>query len=358
MLSTKHHSFFKNRLSHFRLFRYFLLVLLFAALPVLQGFATNLPGPARLQELDLFAFNTDARYAKNVKTLAAYLNKEATNDYERARVVFAWIARNIRYNDHGYNAGNFGDNSVEVVLRNRLSVCDGYARLYKALGEEMGLKVEIISGYAKGYGYSPGRRFNQTNHAWNSVYLNGSWRLVDATWGSGSARMVNGKLKTIVAYNPYWFDVDPHAFLFSHLPKDPKWQQIEKPITLAQYEKLTSVEESLFKLGVDASEVLTGLTTGKLSNIPTTWNTDLPIKIEKAPLHGKLQPGKSYFLSFTVADDVELLVLNNKQWFYFDTKGTSHIIQLKPAQGSLAVMARKKGSKGNYSYFLEYKVGG
>src|SRR5690606_12637209 len=125
-----------------------------------------------------------------------------------------------------------------------------------------------------------------------------------------------------------------------------------------QYEQLSSVEESLFKLGVDASEVLTSLTTGKISNIPTTWNTDLPIKIEKAPLHGKLQPGKSYMLSFSTAEDVELLVLNNKKWFYFDTKAANHTIQVKPTQGSLAVMARKKGSNGNYSYFLEYKVGG
>jgi hypothetical protein len=358
MRSTLHFLPLIHRLKSRHFFLRLQLALLFVAVSISQAVATNIPGPKRLQELDQFAFNTDVRYSKDVKTLAAYLNKEATNDYERARIIFAWVARNVRYNDNGYNAGNFGDNSVEVVLKSRISVCDGYARLYKALGEEMGLKVETVSGYAKGYGYAPGKRFTQTNHAWNSVLLNGSWRLVDATWGSGSAKMVNGKLKTIVNYTPYWFDVDPHAFLFSHLPKDPKWQQIEKPITLAQYERLTSVEESLFKLGIDASEVLNGLTSGKLQSVATTWNTDLPIKVESAPLHGKLQSGKPYNLSITTAEDVELLVLNNKQWFYFDTKGSNHTIQVKPAAGSLAIMARKKGSKGNYNYFMEYKVGG
>jgi hypothetical protein len=334
------------------------LLLAFVFVSVIQGFAANIPSPERLKELDQFAFSTDARYTKDVKTLAAYLNKGATTDYERARIIFAWVAKNIRYNDYGYNSGDFGNTSVEVVLESRLSVCDGYARLYKALGEEMGLKVEKVSGYAKGYSYAPGNRFTQTNHAWNSVYLNGRWRLVDATWGSGAAEMVNGKLKTKFDYSPYWFDTDPHEFLFSHLPKSPEWQHIPKPITVAQYERMISVDESLFKLGVSAADLLQNLISGQLRTLATTWDSDLQIKIAKAPLEGKLQPGHAYTLTFNTAPDVELIVLNNKKWLYFETKGTTHNLLVRPTSGNLAVMARKKGTKGNYSYFMEYKVGG
>ncbi|NDK55827.1 transglutaminase domain-containing protein [Pontibacter fetidus] len=334
------------------------LLLVMLLVPVVHGFAANIPSPERLKELDQFAFSTDVRYTKDVKTLAAYLNKGATSDYERARIIFAWVAKNIRYNDYGYNSGNFGNTSVEAVLETRLSVCDGYARLYKALGEQMGLKVEKVSGYAKGYSYAPGKKFTQTNHAWNSVYLNGRWRLVDATWGSGAAEMVNGKLKSKFDYTPYWFDTDPYAFLFSHLPKSPEWQHIPTPITLVQYERMISVDESLFKLGVDASDLLQNLLSGQLHSVATTWHPALPIQIANAPLEGKLQHGKTYTLAFTTSPDVELIVLNNKKWFYFETKGTTHNLQVRPTTGSLAVMARKKGTKGNYSYFMEYKVGG
>ncbi len=358
MRPTVHRPNFTDRPKFMASFLVFHVLLYLAfAFPALAGSLDKTPNPQRLQELDQFAFNTDVRYTKDVKTLASYLNTGATTDYERARIIFAWVARNIRYNDYGYNSGNLGNSSVEHVLKTRLSVCDGYARLYKALGEEMGLKVEKVSGYAKGYGYAPGKRFYQTNHAWNSVYLNGKWRLVDATWGSGAAEMVNGKLKTKFRYSPYWFDTDPHEFLFSHLPKEPKWQHINTPITLAQYERLTSVDESLFRLGADAAELLQDLTSGKLKTIATTWNTDLNVQITKAPLEGKLMPGKPYTLSFKATNDVELIVLNNKKWLYFTTAGETHTLKVNPSQGNLAVMARKKGSKGNYSYFMEYKVG-
>lgn len=335
------------------------LILAILFIVISPALANNkLPSPERLQELDHFAFNTDERYTRDVKTLATYLNQGATNDYERARIIFAWVARNIRYNDYAYNSGNPGNTSVEHVLKTRLSVCDGYARLYKALGEEMGLKVEKVSGFAKGYGYAPGKRFNQTNHAWNSVFLNGRWRLVDATWGSGAAEVVNGKLKTKFIYTPYWFDTDPYEFLFSHLPQEQQWQHIPRPLTLAQYEQLSFVDESLFKLGVNASEVLDGFMSGKLSSVAATWRSELHIKIDKAPLEGKLQPNRPYTLTFNTADDVELIALNNKKWLHFTTKGTTHTIQVKPEQGNLAVLARKKGNKGNYTYFMEYRVGG
>ena len=63
-------------------------------------------------------------------------------------------------------------------------------------------------------------------------------------------------------------------------------------------------------------------------------------------------------VNFTTSPEVELIVLNNKKWFYFETKGTTHNLLVRPNTGSLAIMARKKGTKGNYSYFMEYKVGG
>ena len=48
--------------------------------------------------------------------------------------------------------------------------------------------MKKISGYAKGYGYSPEHPVttnHQTNHAWNAVYLKGNWFLLDCTWGAG-----------------------------------------------------------------------------------------------------------------------------------------------------------------------------
>ena len=75
-------------------------------------------------------------------------------------------------------------NAGYVVLKNRFAVCSGYANLYQALGEKMGLKSAVVIGYAKGLGYLVGNA-SDANHAWNAVRINNSWYLIDATWGAG-----------------------------------------------------------------------------------------------------------------------------------------------------------------------------
>lgn len=43
-----------------------------------------------------------------------------------------------------------------------------------------------VPGYSKGFGYQTGQSFSgEFDHAWNAVYLEGRWHLVDSTWGSG-----------------------------------------------------------------------------------------------------------------------------------------------------------------------------
>ncbi|NEM99150.1 transglutaminase domain-containing protein [Pontibacter burrus] len=322
--------------------------------PAMAG--NSLPDNSRMQQLDQFAHKTDPRYTTSVPQLAAYLSKAAATDYEKARVIFAWIAKNIRYDDNGFNTGKVMDASPEAVLKYRRAVCDGYARLFQALGEEMGLDVVKVSGYAKGYGYAPGKRFPRTNHAWNAVRLNDRWMLLDPTWAAGSATTANGKLKTIYRYDPYWFDVEPHAFLFSHLPVKPEYQFIPKPITLAQYEQLAFVEASIFRLGANGADVLYNLLKGKLKSLPKTWKSDLDVQLADVPLEGRLTPGRNYTFAIKAADDVELILKNGKNWHHFEPKGNVHMLQLRPVDGDVAIMARKKGTKVNYNYFLEYKA--
>lgn len=50
-----------------------------------------------------------------------------------------------------------------------------------------GIQCMKLSGYSKGYGYKMGQTFTgDSDHAWNAVYLDGRWHLLDSTWGSGA----------------------------------------------------------------------------------------------------------------------------------------------------------------------------
>jgi transglutaminase/protease-like cytokinesis protein 3 len=120
----------------------------------------------------------------SVPELAAILSKYAKTEAEKARIIYVWITHNINYDVASFLSGNYGDASPYVVLKNRLAVCSGYANLYQALAEKMGLKSAVIVGYAKGLGYLVGNS-SEANHAWNSVRINNSWYLIDTTWGAG-----------------------------------------------------------------------------------------------------------------------------------------------------------------------------
>lgn len=49
-----------------------------------------------------------------------------------------------------------------------------------------GVQCMTVPGYSKGFGYQTGQSFSgEFDHAWNAVYLDGRWHLVDSTWGSG-----------------------------------------------------------------------------------------------------------------------------------------------------------------------------
>jgi transglutaminase/protease-like cytokinesis protein 3 len=156
-------------------------------------------------QLDDYAFNTPKSKTNTISNLANYLSKGASNEYEKARLAYAWIAKHVSYDDNGYNTEDYGDLSAEGVLKSRKAVCDGFSNLYKALCDSMGLNAIKITGYAKGYSYKIGSKFRDTNHAWNAVKINGEWKLVDVTWGEGYGKSVNGKLKSIKKYETYWF---------------------------------------------------------------------------------------------------------------------------------------------------------
>lgn len=178
----------------------------------------------------------------SVKELAALLSSSATTEAEKARIIYSWIAFNIAYDAPGYFSGDYGDLSPEGVLKTRQAVCSGYADLYKALANAMGLDAVVIEGYAKGASYAIGSK-SEVNHAWNAVKINQGWYLIDSTWGAGG---LNGK-EFNKNFNTYYFATPPNQFIYSHLPSNKNWQLLSKPYSQQQFESWPEVSDQFFK---------------------------------------------------------------------------------------------------------------
>lgn len=204
------------------------------------------PGP--YAAIDAHALSAPAAAAGSVHKLARYLVRPARNERERARAIFRWICANVDYNVAGYETGHFGAEDPLSVMRTHEAVCEGFSNLFQALAEAAGLQAVTIHGYAKGLGYEAGDDFHgPTNHAWNAVRIDGAWRLVDCTWGAGA---VNDQGKYERRFEPWYFLTPPEQFLYTHWPKESRWQLVKHPISLARFQRLPYLKPAFFKEGL------------------------------------------------------------------------------------------------------------
>lgn len=179
-----------------------------------------------------------AKYPKSFNTtekLAEKIGKDFDSDAERARAIYSWIAFNIKYD---YNAflnpprvqgfsysseaekqrkiKQLNDNLIQKAFNSKKAVCEGFTALYQNLAEQLGLKCEIVRGDSKTNLRDIGRKTTSSNHAWNMVFVDKKWRLVDVTWGQGYYDSSKGRM--VNDFNPVYFDTDPDYFFAKHYP--------------------------------------------------------------------------------------------------------------------------------------------
>lgn len=214
----------------------FLGAILLSASPVFaRSTAQNKP----FATIDAYARACPATAKTSLDAVANYLKKATFSDLEKARSIYVWLTAHISYDDKSYNSGNYGDNSAEGVLRSKKAVCAGFADLYTELGLRMGLQIKTVIGYAKGYDYTEGAGFEDSNHAWNAIEIDGKWRIFDATWGEGyGVTGAKGQLVSFKKFDADWFDVEPEYAIFTHYPEDPTDAFLTTKLSLSEYVRL------------------------------------------------------------------------------------------------------------------------
>lgn len=218
------------------------VIILFAAAFLLSAspvFGRSTTQHSQFTTIDAYARACPAAAKTSLDAVATYLKKATFTDIEKARSIYVWLTAHISYDDKSYNSGNYADNSAEGVLRSKKAFCAGFADLYTALGLRMGLNIKTVIGYAKGYGYSEGEGFEDSNHAWNAIEVDGKWRIFDATWGEGyGVTGSKGQLVSVKQFNADWFDVEPEYAIFSHYPENPSVAYLTTKLSLSEYVRL------------------------------------------------------------------------------------------------------------------------
>ena len=116
-----------------------------------------------------------------IDAMARELTESATNDIDKARILYSWIGSNLKYDydraEKALNNENVEDSGAITAFNKRSGICFDYSCLYVAMARAVNLNVRLLTGNAyDGSQYGP--------HAWNEVYIDEieEWIPIDTTF--------------------------------------------------------------------------------------------------------------------------------------------------------------------------------
>ena len=120
-------------------------------------------------EEDIEEYENLIEQAKN----AIISSVQGQSDYQKIKYIHNYLIDTIQYQDD-LTQNNVYD--IYGALVEKKCVCEGYAKAFQYLMNEIGIENTIVIGTGT-------NSRNQTeNHAWNYVKLKGQWYAVDVTW--------------------------------------------------------------------------------------------------------------------------------------------------------------------------------
>jgi hypothetical protein len=274
--------------------------------------------------------NIEANRASNtdeyVRQIAAYINENSSNDFERVKKAHDLTALLVRY-----DAANFWANTVPAqdyrnVLKTKLAVCEGYSNLFKKLCDELRIQCDIVHGFGRGVGTSPlaGDTPNESNHAWNIVTINGESYLVDCTWDSG---FMDGRVAK-QKYTTDWLFLKPEHFVYAHYPENTKQQLLTTPLTAAQFSGLPFFKPKFFELADNLS-----ISLHKINQVDNKLSFDYTTK-------------DGYWLNFRINDIKSGKQIQNRDFVQTDAaKASAYFTFPAAGQYSVNIFWWKTGAK-------------
>ncbi len=193
----------------------------------------------------------------SIATVGAYMKEQFSDKKLRVKAIHDFVALRLVYDEKALEGilkrdfANVPPQTAEAVFAAKTGVCEGYARLMTAIGAAANIEIKYVTGYirdasrrvALGSDASIKAALEGYGHAWNAVLLDGEWFLIDATWDdpSGSA---DKPVRSTYLFTP------PKLFAYDHLPEDPAWQLVLKPISEGDFARLPMIAPEIGRYGL------------------------------------------------------------------------------------------------------------
>ena len=124
--------------------------------------------------------NAEKMYDEIKKVLREIISDEM-NDYEKTKAIHDWLVMNVIYDQEladlfsvESDLKKYNGFYLEGVFLDHSAVCEGIAKAFAAMANIEGIPCVVVTGKSAINPNGPG-------HAWNKIYVDGNWYVIDAT---------------------------------------------------------------------------------------------------------------------------------------------------------------------------------
>lgn len=159
--------------------------------------------------------------------------------------------------------------------------------------------------------------------------------------------------------HPYWFDVDPYWFIFTHYPIDSQYQLLDIPIDLQTFASLPPLHPNCQYLGWDAKELFIKWVNKEITSLPQiiSIDKDNTLQLVNVPMQSQLNPACTYRFEVDNPQHRMFAIIVNDTWYHsaqWQQTGNRYWIDIMPAEGG-ALRLSIIDSLG-YSAILSYEI--
>jgi transglutaminase/protease-like cytokinesis protein 3 len=203
----------------------------------------------------LGAFST-----KNVAEIADAITSKFSNNEEKARAIFYWIANNISIDPKAVKQNDEKNKLPEKVIELRKATPLGFSLLVQEMCSYAKIRCLSVDGYVKNFASEINEAADDKNYSWNVVQLGQSpetWQYIDACRASG---FLDNRLSLFTKqFTSQYFFAEKKLFNLVYFPDNMAWQLGGGINNVKQYYALPVFGNQAIALEMKKPSPLTGL---------------------------------------------------------------------------------------------------
>lgn len=218
---------------------------------LIVGFTFNPTYGQNLTEEQIDAIVLSYPKIKDITSLCDRINADFTDEKDKAFAIYIWMTVNIEY----HSSKNYGNRKklqrkralqviknnlenqesnksdkaenklIKQTLKRNKTLDYGNAFLFYKICELCNIPCKIVMGAAKIVTPVGRRTKYYNNYAWNSIYIDNQWHVVDITYGSNAYGFSRSRLYE--NYSNVYFMTNPYFFHLNHFSSDTTWARYQ-----------------------------------------------------------------------------------------------------------------------------------